>query len=96
MGSTWRTIKRLPEIGYPRNFPIVQFPNLPLAVGLLGGLAAGATTGSAHRYALSLSYLGISVWAYEELAHGVNWVRRLLGLVFVAVMVARVAHLVHG
>jgi hypothetical protein len=90
------TLKRLPGLGFPRSFPLVQFPNLPLAVGLLADLAAGATEGSLHKYALSLSYLGISVWAYGELAHGVNWVRRLLGLVFVVVMVVRVAHLLRS
>jgi hypothetical protein len=35
----WSAFKRLTELGFPRRFPIVQFPNLPLVVALL---AAGA------------------------------------------------------
>jgi hypothetical protein len=35
--------------------------------------------GVEHPYAASVSYLALSIWAYEELAHGVNWFRRLLG-----------------
>jgi hypothetical protein len=96
VGSTWRTVKRLPELGFPQSFPLVQFPNVPLAVALVADMAAGATEGSVHTYAVSLSYLGISIWAYEELAHGVNWARRLLGAVFVVVMVVRVAHLLRS
>jgi hypothetical protein len=34
----------------------------------------------------------MTVWAYEELVHGVAWFRRLPGLVYAIVMVMRVAH----
>jgi hypothetical protein len=34
----------------------------------------------------------MTVWAYEELARGVNWFRRLLGLACMMIMIARVAH----
>jgi hypothetical protein len=43
-----------------------------------------------------VSYLAMTVWAYEELVHGVNWFRRLLGLVYLIVMVMRVAHAAHA
>ncbi len=29
------------------------------------------------------SYLAMAIWAYEELAHGVNWFRHLLGLTYI-------------
>jgi hypothetical protein len=47
-------------------------------------------------YATSVSYLALMVWAYEELAHGVNWFRRVLGLAFAVILVVRVAHALHG
>lgn len=87
---------RLTSTGLPRRFPIVQFPNVPLIVGFGAGAAARGLHGDAHLYARSVSYLGMTIWAYEELAHGVNWVRRLLGFAFAIVMVARVADAMHG
>jgi hypothetical protein len=38
----------------------------------------------------------LTVWAYEELVHGVNWFRHLLGLVFAVALVVRVAGAIHG
>ena len=37
----------------------------------------------------------MTIWAYEELVHGVNWFRRLLGLAFVILLIVRVARAVH-
>lgn len=88
--------KRLTRLSFPRSFPIVQFPNLPLAAALIAGVAGDLTHGTGHDYATSVSYLALMVWAYGELAHGVNWFRRLLGLSFVVVVVVRVAHALHG
>lgn len=31
---------------------------------------------------MSVFYVALSVWAYEEARHGDNWFRRLLGLGF--------------
>jgi hypothetical protein len=38
----------------------------------------------------------MTVWAYEELARGVNWLRRLLGLAYMRIMIVRVAHGLQG
>jgi hypothetical protein len=93
--SLWVAFRRLTEFGFPRRFPIVQFPNLPLIVALLAGGAGAFLDGSEHSYAVSVSYLALTIWAYEELVHGVNWFRRLLGLTFVILLIARVAHALH-
>jgi hypothetical protein len=85
--------KRLTELSFPRRFPIVQFPSLPLIVAFLAGLAGRFLDGGAHSYTASVSYLAVTVWAYEELVHGVNWFRRLLGLAFVILLIVRVAHM---
>jgi hypothetical protein len=93
--SLWRAFRHLTELGFPRRFPIVQFPNLPLIVALLAGVAGTYVHGSAHSYAASVSYLALTIWAYEELVHGVNWFRRFLGLTFLILLIMRVAHSVH-
>ena len=78
----WRGFERLTQIGWPRRFVIVQFPNAPLIIAFIAGETAKHTHGSSHAYASSVSYLAFGIWAYLELVEGVNWFRRLLGLVF--------------
>ena len=88
----WTEFKQLTSVGFPRRFPIVQFPNLPLIVAFLASQVGGFVRGSEHSFARSVSYLAMTIWAYEELADGVNWFRRLLGLAYVIILVIRVAH----
>ena len=89
--SAWLAFKRLTELGFPRRFPIVQFPNLPLIVALLAAEAGTFIDGAGHRYAVAVAYLATAIWAYEELVQGVNWFRHLLGLVVAIVLIMRVA-----
>ncbi len=68
----------------------MQFPNAPLLGALGGWLVAAMTDGSVHSYARAAFYAGLAAWAWEELADGMNWVRRALGaggLVYVVVKV---------
>ena len=88
--------KRMTALSFPPRFPMVQFPNLPLVLAFAAGWTAAALTGRPHSYAEAVSYLAMTVWAYEELVHGVNWFRRLLGLAFLVLLVMRVAHTVPG
>jgi hypothetical protein len=92
----WAAYKRLTELSFPRRFPIAQFPNLPLIVAILAGEAGKFLDGSAHSYAASVSYLAMTIWAYEELVHGVNWFRHLLGLAYMILLVVRVANALHA
>jgi hypothetical protein len=89
-------VQAVHRVGFPRRFPIVQFPNLPLIIAFLAGEAGSFLDGSAHSYAASVSYLAMTIWAYEELVRGVNWFRRLLGLAFVFLLIMRVAHAVEA
>ena len=73
----------------------MQFPNAPLILALIAGAAASLLSGVAHSYAVSVSYLGIAIWAYEEIVGGANWFRRLLGLAFMLITIVRVAHAVN-
>jgi len=88
----WLAFKRLTTLGFPRRFPLVQFPNLPLIVAFLAGEAGRFVRGTEHSFARSVSYVAMTIWAYEELVHGVNWFRRLLGLAYVIILVVGIAH----
>lgn len=78
--------------GWPRRFPIAQFPNPPLLLAFAGLGAEAATDGAAHDAGRVAFLLGFAVWAYGEATRGVNWFRRLLGvgaLVWLLVALAR-------
>ena len=88
----WAQFKRLTQVGLPRRFPIVQFPNAPLILAFLAGEFGSHIHGASRSYAIAAAYLAMTVWAYEELARGVNWFRRLLGLAYMIILIVRVAH----
>jgi hypothetical protein len=79
------------QLGWPRGFPVAQFPNPPLLLAFAGWGLAAATGGTAHDVGRAVFTLGLAVWALEEALRGVNWFRRLLGvgvLVWIAVGLA--------
>jgi len=90
-GHAWSGFQRLTQLGWPRRFPIAQFPNLPLIVAVAAGVAHHFIAGTTGRYLQAVAYVALGVWAYDELAHGANWFRRLLGATFLVIVVARVA-----
>ncbi|MFI4888888.1 MAG: hypothetical protein ACHP7B_09065 [Burkholderiales bacterium] len=65
----------------PRQFPIFQFPNPPLIAAMLAGAIGRTTRGPLSRNATLLSRLALLLWSAEEMANGVNWFRRSLGIV---------------
>jgi hypothetical protein len=67
------------QAGWPRSFPIVQFPNAPLLVAFAGWGLAAVTHGTAHDVGRAVSVVGLGVWALLEVVAGVNWFRRLVG-----------------
>ncbi len=90
--ATHRSLHRLSHASWPRGFALVQFPNPPLILALAAGAVGRLTTDSTHRAAVAVSYVALSIWAYEEARSGVNWFRRGLGavvLVYVAIAIAR-------
>ena len=96
LSSIWSAWKWLSGLSFPRSYPLVQFPNVPLIISLLAGTVGRFLHGSAHSYAVAVSDLALTIWAYEELVHGVNWFRRLLGLAFLGLLVVRVARALHA
>ena len=75
VGDLWRRGQQ----GWPASFPVAQFPNAPLLLALGGAAVAAATDDSVHAYARATFYVGLTAWAWEELADGANWFRRALG-----------------
>ena len=83
----WRRGQR----GWPARFPIVQFPNPPLLVALGGWAVAAASDGSVSDAARAVFLVALGAWAWEELAGGTNWLRRLVGAGGLVYVVAEVA-----
>jgi hypothetical protein len=79
------------QVGWPRRFPVAQFPNRPLLVAFAGWGLAAASDGAAHDAGRAVFTLGLAVWAGEEVIGGVNWFRRLLGAGALVWIVANLA-----
>jgi hypothetical protein len=92
----WQGFQRLTQIGFPRQFQVVQFPNLPLLIAFGAGVAHHFVAGTTGHYLAAVTYIAAAIWAYEELVHGSNWFRHVLGATFIVITVARVAQHLHG
>jgi hypothetical protein len=79
------------QVGWPRSFPVAQFPNAPLLLALTGAAVAAVADHTAHDVGRSVFTIGLGVWAWEEAVDGVNWFRRFLGAVALVWLVARLA-----
>lgn len=82
---------RAGQHGWPRAFPVAQFPNAPLGAALAASAVAAVTDGDAHDVAHAAARVMLGVWAYGELSGGVNWFRRGLGAVVLVSMIAALA-----
>jgi hypothetical protein len=58
---------------------IAQKPNASIITAAIAAVAAHFAHGLAHGFASAVFYIALSIWAYEEIVHGLNWFRRLLG-----------------
>jgi hypothetical protein len=76
IGELWRR----GQVGWPRSFPIAQFPNPPLLLAFAGLALATAGDETAHDVGRAVFAVGLGVWAWEETVSGVNWFRRVLGV----------------
>jgi hypothetical protein len=85
-----RDLWRRGQQGWPRKFPVAQFPNPPLLLALGGWSAAAFLHDPVQSYARATFYVGLSAWGWEEATRGANWVRRssgAAGLVYVVIRV---------
>ena len=79
------------QVGWPRRFPIAQFPNPPLLLAFAGWGLAAVAGGTAHDVGRAVFTLGLAVWALEEAVGGANWFRCLLGVGVLVWIVAGLA-----
>lgn len=75
----------------PRDFGVngyvlAQFPNIPLFLALFGAIASRIfdQDSTLHFICRAIFFVGLAVWAWLELAEGVNLFRRALGAVALA------------
>ena len=87
LSNTWKRGQR----GWPRRFPLVQFPNAPLFVALAAWLVAALTSGDVHDYARATFYTGLAAWAFMEAEDGDNWFRRVIGVVGLVYVIVKIA-----
>lgn len=86
-----RTLHRRAHHGVPPAFPVAQFPNAPLIVALGAAVAGRLVRGRADDVAAAVFFVALGVWAWQEATEGVNWFRRLLGVVGLAYVLVRLA-----
>ncbi|MEG4030407.1 MULTISPECIES: hypothetical protein [unclassified Microcoleus] len=68
---------------------IAQMPNLPLSVGIVASLLTLIVTTGKINLGLELVAFGtLFTWAWEELFQGVNYFRRVLGLIVLVGLIA--------
>jgi hypothetical protein len=84
------------QVGWPRRFPVAQFPNPPLLLAFAGWGLATESSGTAHEVARAVFMLGLAVWAWEEAMSGINCFRRLLGAGTLVWIVASLAGELQG
>ena len=84
--EAWRRAQH----GWPPQYPVAQAPNAPLIVAFAALLVAALTDGSVHAYARAAFYAALAVWGWQEMTDGANAFRRVMGVVALVYVVARV------
>ena len=83
--------RRLRRWRWPEQYPIAQFPNPPLIIGLVALGLRSVASGTWADALGAIGYVFIGVWAYLELTAGVNLFRRVLGLAGLAYVIVAIA-----
>jgi hypothetical protein len=76
-----------------RGYTVGQSPNPPLWVALAALVVSllSGDAGTVNDIARAVLYVALTVWAYEEVARGVNGFRKGLGAVALVLIVVAVA-----
>jgi hypothetical protein len=83
--------QHLRGLSWPEGYPIAQFPNPPLIIGLVALGLRYLATGSWADALGAIGYVFIAIWAYLELTAGVNMFRRAIGLAGLTAIVVIIA-----
>ena len=73
---------------------IFQAPNKYVWTLVAAWLISYFTKGIIHDVAGSIFIVAGIIWAYEEIAHGVNWFRKLLGWVVLFLFIFSIIQLI--
>lgn len=60
---------------------LAQLPNASLLVAIAGFVISYIPNAFAHRFGLTLTFVALIIWSYQEIMTGVNWFRKLLGMI---------------
>lgn len=76
-----------------RGYTVAQFPSPPLWVALAALVVARVTDegDTVHDIARAVTYVALTVWAWEEATDGVNGFRKAVGIVALVLIVIVVA-----
>ena len=91
MRSVIDAYRRVRRWSWPGGYPIAQFPNPPLIIGLVALGLRYAASGAWADALGAIGYVFIAVWAYLELTAGVNLFRRVLGAAGLAYVIFAIA-----
>jgi len=91
MDEMRRVWARMRGWSWPPAYPVAQFPNPPLIVGLAALGMRSLASGAWADVLAAVGYLFIGTWAYLEVTDGVNAFRRALGMAGLAYVVYAVA-----
>ncbi|MGB3094935.1 MAG: hypothetical protein WBB49_03565 [Microgenomates group bacterium] len=62
---------------------LLQVPNAPLIIAISGLIISKVPNVLLHKLGATTYTIAIILWAYEEITSGINWARKLLGLVVI-------------
>jgi hypothetical protein len=77
-------------------YVILQWPNIYLWVLLGATLVSHFSTGYVYYVSTTLIYVSGIIWAYEEIVHGANLFRKLLGAVVMCSLVVGLFVVIRG
>jgi hypothetical protein len=64
---------------------IFQKPNIPITLWFFSTIISLITHGIIYYVSTTVSFIAIIIWSYLELSEGINWFRKILGLVVLIV-----------
>lgn len=75
------------------DFVIFQWPNAYLWTMIVAwAVSYFFTTGYIYAVSRTVFYIAGVIWAYEEIVHGANWFRRLLGAAVMIILFIGIAN----
>lgn len=80
-----------------RGYTIAQMPNLPLSCVIVASIVGRITEDGStmNRISDSVFFISLSIWSYLETLHGVNLLRRGMGLGGFVIVLTRLASELH-